>query len=569
MRNAPLRDLTHDLILPTMLFAALGGMTWAVRGSSGFGATAGCIFAGVAWGAAWWFIARDTSGEQSRRYSSGWIVLAVTVGLGVAGARGWMQWPSFFEGKLQTDAAKNEFVPIPTIYGFVWLFIAGVPWAGLGACLLAWCGSLRETRVWHWAIRIACGICGMLLARYLFNHYPQYFLPLYDSLESRYSDLEANPNLRRLMNDSGAAIAHLGAYLGFLLYEVGRRDWKNVVLIAAVGLINGAGWQFCQNWKWADDVWPTANFNWWRCWESSGGISIGIAYGIAYFLVNRQMSDPERKMLNSRRAIAGPNFEWLLVFCGLTALFDTFLRYQLAGWGPYYFSIVIIFGVAYYLKYRGTPLIEPLSEAENVGRGWNVEWGALCLGTAMLAGQFFQGRQAILLRSNYYMGVIALGAVYFLIRRRHFEKENSLTMPQHCDPILERFGLYVGVFLGLGLSIRNGLKGWFNIYMGDERYWSAVLWQVLGPVFIVVLTAIAAWILFRPLPRNFRGDPFPHAYAIVWLVMIVQNVLAQLVTGPPTAWNEVAFNIYYGLLFAVTAAIVIHYRCMKAWRATL
>ncbi len=87
MRNAPLRDLTHDLILPTLLFAALGGMTWAVRGSSGFGATAGCIFAGVAWGAAWWFIAREPSGEQTRRYTSGWIVLAVTVGLGYSGAR--------------------------------------------------------------------------------------------------------------------------------------------------------------------------------------------------------------------------------------------------------------------------------------------------------------------------------------------------------------------------------------------------------------------------------------------------------------------------------------------------
>jgi hypothetical protein len=45
-------DLAHNLVLPTLLFAALGGMTWAVRGCSGFGAVAGCIFAGVTWGAA-------------------------------------------------------------------------------------------------------------------------------------------------------------------------------------------------------------------------------------------------------------------------------------------------------------------------------------------------------------------------------------------------------------------------------------------------------------------------------------------------------------------------------------
>ena len=61
--------MTHDLFLPTLLFAALGGMTWAVRGCSGFGATAGCIFAGAMWGAAWWFIAHDPTREQSRRYA--------------------------------------------------------------------------------------------------------------------------------------------------------------------------------------------------------------------------------------------------------------------------------------------------------------------------------------------------------------------------------------------------------------------------------------------------------------------------------------------------------------------
>jgi hypothetical protein len=47
------RNLTHDLVLPTRLFAGLGAMTWAVRGCSGFGGAAGCIFAGVMWGTAW------------------------------------------------------------------------------------------------------------------------------------------------------------------------------------------------------------------------------------------------------------------------------------------------------------------------------------------------------------------------------------------------------------------------------------------------------------------------------------------------------------------------------------
>src|SRR5215204_143687 len=110
-------ELAHDLVLPTLLFAALGGMTWAVRGCSGFGAVAGCVFAGVTWGAAWWYIAQEPEPERTRRYDSGWIVLALTVGIGLSGARGWMQWPSFFEGKLLTNAARGEHVPISKAYG--------------------------------------------------------------------------------------------------------------------------------------------------------------------------------------------------------------------------------------------------------------------------------------------------------------------------------------------------------------------------------------------------------------------------------------------------------------------
>src|SRR5437867_198835 len=122
--------LAADFVLPTLLFSALGAMTWAVRGSSGFGASSGCLFAGVAWG-----------------------------------------------------------------------------------------GSKQPLRAQDWCLRIAAGIVAAALARLLFDHFPQIFLPLYDSMASQYADLKTNPNLRRLINDSRAAIQHLGLYLGFLGFE--------------------------------------------------------------------------------------------------------------------------------------------------------------------------------------------------------------------------------------------------------------------------------------------------------------------------------------------------------------
>src|SRR5262245_25988624 len=117
VNNGNRRDLTHDFILPTLLFAALGGMAWAVRGCSGFGAMKVCIFAGVTWGTAWWFIAHDPSGAQSRRYASAWIILALAAGIGISGSRGWMQWPSFFGGHIQLN--QKEVAPISPAYGFL------------------------------------------------------------------------------------------------------------------------------------------------------------------------------------------------------------------------------------------------------------------------------------------------------------------------------------------------------------------------------------------------------------------------------------------------------------------
>ena len=429
--------LAHDLVLPTLLFMALGGMSWAVRGSSGFGAVNGCVFAGVLWGAAWWFLARDPAARQSRRYSSGWIILALTIGIGISGNRGWMQWPSFFEGRLQLDAPHHKYVSIQASYGFIWLFIAGVPWAGLGACCLAWCAPRKSLRARDWLLRLACGLGGGLLAVFLFRSFPEAFLPLFKSLQSQYADLQSNPNLRRLIGDNRAALTHLGFYLGFLGYEVARRDWKNVILITTVGLTNGIGWALWQNWRWAAHTWQQVNFNWWRCWESCGGLSIGLAYGLAYFLVNRRSDDSQ----------VGAEDGWL-----------------------------------------------------------------------------------------------------------------------SSHPKLEQFAGYLGLVFGLGLSVKNGLKGWANIYLGNEEHWNRVLWTITGPLMLLCVFGLIIRLAMRPVTRGPNGDLFPKDYDLIWIVLITQNVIAQLITGPGRIWNEMAFKIYYLLLMIISCMIVYHIHSIRGTR---
>ena len=421
------RDFGHDLFLPALHFATLGAMTWAVRGCSGYGGSAGCLFAGVTWATAWWFISRHARTGHSRPYSSGWVILALTLGIAIAGDRGWMQWASFFEGRLQTNYAQGQFVPIPRAYGFLWQFISGIPWAGIGACLLAWCVPARPLRARDWIARLACAFGAVFLARLLFARFPDLFLPLHQQLAAQYADLDTNPNLRRLINDNRNAITHLGFYLGCLVYEIARRDWRNVTLITTVGFLNGIGWALLQNWKWAHRVWPKADFNFWRCWESSAGISIGLAYGVAYFLVNRPVP--------------------------------------------------------------------------------------------------------------------------------------AATLHPPKNPNLERFAAYLGLLLGLGLSIRNGLKGWANIYLGKEEDWGALLSKITGPLLGLGLGLII-WRIWRTRATS-RPDHFPHAYGLIWVVLIIQNILAQLVTGPWSSWNEVAFSLYYLVLFALSVVIVHHFHCLS------
>lgn len=390
----------------------------------------GCAFAGVTWGAAWWFISRRPAGPALRSYNSGWVILALTIGIGVAGNRGWMQWPSFFEGRLQTNAAAGQSVSIPKAYGFLWLFIAGVPWAGLGACALAWCNSYRQPSRFQWVLRVVCGVVGAALARMAFENWPDIFLPLYSSLKSQYADLQSNPNLRRLINDNRAAITHLGLYLGLLGFEAGWRNWRNAGLIATVGLLNGLGWALCQNWRWAASLWPNANFNFWRCWESSGGISIGIAYGIAFYLFNR------------------------------------------------------------------TSTAQPVQTSR-------CAW-----------------------------------------------------------PNLERFAVHAGLIFGLGLSVKNGLKGWANLYLGSEEHWNRILWSFIGPVMLLALSVLAVWIRRTAVSVRFHGDLFPKSSWVIWAVLVIQNIVAQLVTGPHRSWNETVFSLYYLLLFALSGVIIHHFGCL-------
>jgi len=79
----------------------------------------------------------------------------------------------------------------------------------------------------------------------------------------------------------------------------------------------------------------------------------------------------------------------------------------------------------------------------------------------------------------------------------------------------------------------------------------------------ILMIVAAVWLLRSYRPGSLDTDVFPRAYGLIWGVLICQNVIAQCITGPHTNWSEVAFDIYYLLLFFITMPIVYHFHYVK------
>lgn len=289
MDSSKKSELKSELIIPSILMISAGLFSWAIRGQSGFGASTGCMFAGTLWGSVWFLLSREPNSQRTRRYSSGWSLIMILIGTMIAGMRGWMQWPSWYDGNFIIDADHGIYYSISPVYGWIWMLLTGISWGGLGSVFLAWTGSKTPLTRVQWILRFSFVGGGIAIGYTLFALFPDFFLPLYNEIP--YNDAIACPSCIRAIGDNRLALVFLCAYLGGLVYEIIRKDKMNVKLILIVGSISGVGWmigQFLAN-HWIPTLFPTVNFNFWRLWETTGGGVIGLAYGIAFYVCNRKL----------------------------------------------------------------------------------------------------------------------------------------------------------------------------------------------------------------------------------------------------------------------------------------
>jgi hypothetical protein len=349
-------------------FITAGLYSWAIRGSAGYGATMGCLFAGILWGILWYWFSNLLSindGNTTLRYNRAWAIPALFLGIGLSGMQGWMQWPNWVNGKFYLNWQTQTFIHINPALGYMWWFIVALHWGGMGAIALAWTSPNKPLKWYDWSIRLGMGAIGISLVYFFFTFIPTLFLPFYNSLNGY--DITLYPQLVRVINDNKQAILWFGAWLGFLVYEIVRKDWNNVGLILIVSIVTGILWMVCQFifWVWLPNrVFPEVFFNWWRVWESAAGGAIGIAYGLGFILfnkpkkINKENQNPTRTQIKIEYLIGGYLTIWIGIlwgmkngFDGLNVIYD-FLGNQV-DWTYVFIPVIVIGGVLFsyfYLK---------------------------------------------------------------------------------------------------------------------------------------------------------------------------------------------------------------------------
>ncbi|MGQ4872662.1 MAG: hypothetical protein ACP6IY_01170 [Promethearchaeia archaeon] len=283
-------ELIYELILPIIFLGCIGAFYWAIRGSAGYGGAGGGVFAGIGWALAWYFLSYESNINKRRPYSSGWVVIAITLGISIGGLHGYGQFVSWISGKFYINY-PYDYVPINPIIGYLWFFQCGLAWGGLAGIFIGWCGSKEPLKLKGWCFRILFGIIGTLIGFIITYLRPDLINPLYNDVNySTCSDCERN------LSTSLSSMALLGLYLGFLVYEFIRKDWRNVALALTMGIGFGLAFSIFSFWHLFSGF-SDLPLDWWKNWEMSIGFFGGATIAICFYLYNRPFEDDKISLI--------------------------------------------------------------------------------------------------------------------------------------------------------------------------------------------------------------------------------------------------------------------------------
>lgn len=299
--------------VPVGIMGTAGLFLWAIRGTTGYGGETGGMLAGLGWGLLWWMLSRADGQARRRPYGSPWALLAIALGIAYGGFTGYGVYVGWVKGVFWLDSPHGA-RPIHPLWGYAALFLCGLHWGGNTGVFLAWCAPARPLRGRDWIARIASGLAGAVIAYGITKGWPQWFLPFYS--EGLYGD-PSNRTCIRAINSLWNIAPHIGTLVGFLTYELFRRDSRAVKVILLMSL--GFAVPFAVGGVWhALGEKSSLSIDWWKNWEMTIGLGGGAAIGLAFALFNRPLGEAAwEDGIWTRRVFATGLALW---FCSLPVL---------------------------------------------------------------------------------------------------------------------------------------------------------------------------------------------------------------------------------------------------------
>ncbi len=286
------RYLVYDLWLPMLLFGGMGAITWAIRGTDGWGGIDGVLVPGLTWGLFWYYLCRQ-KGIDARG-----VALWLGLGLALGGELGYGQYVSWIQGKFYVG---EDMFPVSPWVGYGWFMICGIGWGAPGGIVLGWAlGTAASARQWIARSLLMVALLaitfnlplpllgegvvsslGALLARYCPGLlFPNAELGLYAGELDRHSARTVYTNTQNF-----AALLWWGA----AMIVAARQNDKTTLLCGAV-IGGGFGFGFAMSAAWCHGYsHAPAWIDWWKMWELHAGFNLGALYALILFWATRRV----------------------------------------------------------------------------------------------------------------------------------------------------------------------------------------------------------------------------------------------------------------------------------------
>ena len=281
----------RNLLLLMLLFASIGAIAWAIRGTSGWGGVDGTVLPGLMWGILWYYFAYR-KGIDARG-----VVFWLGIGLALGGELGYGQYVGWIRGIFSVG---EEIIYVDPWLGYLWLIICGIGWAAPGSIILGWALG-RERSMLVWSVRSFQIIILLMIL---------FVSPFVDWLGEIL--IKTNSSILFPNADLGLYTSQLDKHLERTVYTNTQNFavlvWWIVALIISflkndkttikTGLLLGAGFGvgFMQSTLWTLGYGFAPNYiDWWKLWELNAGFNLGLLYALTFFWAIRNFDKELKK----------------------------------------------------------------------------------------------------------------------------------------------------------------------------------------------------------------------------------------------------------------------------------